>query len=214
MLSTKDTIHFAILLGILPSLAIKATSNVVSTEAVLDGVPKHLCFYDNSPIHPGDWFLTKGRILKQCKEKNTTVLTDMVDDTYSEHVCKKVVASTDFVLNKVVPRPPQSFIDEYAKVYSSGKIINDVLIEYVKISEPDKKNLIKGWLEKNRVDHSTVHHDDDLVIKVDKDSNTINIKKAKTTWSRKELIDTLEKYVKDTQGENNILDSDWLDQNL
>lgn len=127
-----------------------------------------LCFYI-----PRDEITGKGSL--------TTPLERNVPD------CKKIIATTDKLIlkisksinkeqfpNIILPQIPQSFIEQYITEYNQGNIISDVLVEYDEILG-DEAIIAVAFKES------------DFKLKINQ-SNEINIKTIKDSFSRDELI--------------------------
>lgn len=129
--------------------------------------------------------------------------------------CFKIIATTDKSLKfgedisgviryKSLPTPSSEWIQYYISEYNKGNVITKVMVEYMVAN-------IKEYIDEQDAYgyDNFVHH-----LKVNSD-NTINIKSAKTSWSREEVIE-FAKLLKGTSidrfNEDNI--NQWIEENI
>lgn len=154
---------------------------------IIGATSNHLYVISNDEeLEINDWFIVND-IVHKCIEINK-VSGDIESNNglcYNKTKCKKIIATTDSSLTKVVingdypvdgiplPQPSQSFIEKYIECYNKGEIIDDVMVEYEELQTMDAEAKYFNQLKINPKD------------------NTITIKKIKNSWNREELDDML-----------------------
>ncbi len=115
---------------------------------------------------------------------------------FQKSYCFKIIATTDISLTitnynngtwSYLPQPSQQFIKQYIEEYNKGNVITKVEVEY--------------WCGETNCNCATRQQDcfrakQNQVIKINPD-NTINIKPIKDSWSREEVIELINKAIKE-----------------
>ncbi len=147
----------------------------------------HLYFLSDDDIKEGDWCYNPQNANKIFRVTDLEWI-NKINIKYS-NVVKKIITTTNTLLTNEtfqyygmscfkgvssLPQPSQDFIDEYVKAYNDGMITTGVLVEYEQIRD-----------QFATLDNSQLTYFNRLKINSD---NTINIKSAKESWNRQELI--------------------------
>lgn len=177
-------------------------------------IPQHLHFLSNEKFKEGDYVYHNSGYVSKVLGFNMDAVK-LEDAQRWTKDCKKIISSTDSSLiifqgagiNFPIPSPSDSFVQKFISEYNKGNIIKRVLVEYgnFRINNPDYP------FKSNR------EFDDNYLIKINSNDNTITIIKDKTTYTQEEvdrLLDrqtcettaqVLEKY-KDYKSKNEIRD--------
>lgn len=104
---------------------------------------------------------------------------------------------------KSLPQPPQQFIEKFIEEYNKGNVITEVDVEYLLFLEPG------NTLNDRKYDKT--------ILKVNL-NNTINIKSAKDSWTREEVINLCRSaHLHGEQGALNLhcqTFKQWVEENL
>lgn len=152
-------------------LAESMSKDLLNTKAK----PQHLYITSNEEIKSGD----------KCYNSYDSRIWEYRDSPCpmpywgNKDTLKKIIATADMSLG--LPLIPQQFINVFIEQYNKGTVIKEVEVEY------------RRWTEFSG-NHSITPTIDILMVNSD---NTINIKQAKDSWSRKEVIELLHKYESD-----------------
>lgn len=166
-------------------------------------VKQHLYIINDDIIKVNDWYLATDKI-EHCSSK------EEANDLTSN--CKKIIATTNkslqiksnhlvkdrYALLESLPQIPQSFIEQYITEYNKGNIINEVLVEYIQLNTDYRSD----WKEKFHLKTNQ--------------SNEINIKTVKDSFSREEVKQLLYSFrddVEDQQCSDKRIDK-FIEQNL
>lgn len=167
---------------------------------------QHLYILSDDEIEEGDWYENNGVIFI------ADARFDEGNNPNQIKYNKKIIATTDDSLYRVEwdlasPRPaikrvrlPQlskSFIENYATAYNAGKAITDVMVEY-------------GYIINKSMGH--FHQTREYFLKVNR-NNTITIRSAKDSWSRKEVLDIIDKCW-GYKNESIQTKEEWIEENL
>lgn len=171
--------------------------------------PQHLYILSDEEIKEGDWFVgfADGSIkpfVKQADE-STVEINNWQLNKKGHSSNKKIIATTNksiilperFPSFTYLPQIPQSFIEHFVKEYNKGNVITEVMVEYESIGA-----------------YANPKYDSDYQLKINPD-NTINISTSKDSWSRKEVIELIQKYSKECTGWPWFeTDEKWIEENL
>lgn len=164
------------------------------------GIQQHLYFLSDEKIEEGNWFIDLRDKESELYYEDLYVASDTLGVELANKLGKKVIASTDSSLG--LPKPSNSFIEKYIKLFNENKQIQWVNVEY----ERDYKTS----------SYSDQHQEWFDKLKVDK-SNEITIKPIKDSWNREEVIELLAKYAAPQYfkiEEEIKAAKDWLDKNI
>lgn len=159
-----------------------------------DGVLRmnqHLYIITDEEIKEGDWCIL-------FKDHKNYLFKALPIDEYNN--CKKIVATTDTKLyitigeyynayNKELPKPSQAFIEKYCKVGG----IDEVNVEYECTHADRAPNGIDCGIKINSHNEITIHP-------------------IKDSWTRKEVIELINKHRKETY--NGYSSKKWIKENL
>ncbi len=159
-----------------------------------DFVPQHLYIISDDKIEKGDWYISNGKVYQHPVKEFSKSLPHA---WYGG----KIVATTDksvrfatgemFPEWEYLPQPSEQFLEKYIDAYNRGEVITDVLVEY---EETDKKSVCVGMSGKpSKPIYNWIGN---WKLKVNSD-NTINIKSAKESWNREELVLLFKKHEED-----------------
>lgn len=116
----------------------------------------------------------------------------------------KVNSAYDFTLEQLsknipcLPQIPESFIKYFVSQYNKGNLITEVMVEYI-LNETGNYREFDATPELNQK------------LKINPD-NTINIKPIKDSWSRREVIELIQKYNSDFKVFQD--NEKWIEENL
>lgn len=128
----------------------------------------------NEPIHQCD---DEEYYLKRPQYKKIIATTD--NSLTYESLAKKInpdLAKINGWDDYTLPKPSQSFIQKYVAEYNKGNVIADIMVEYEEIVGELPFRMHLGW-----------------IVKVNNDTNTITIRKIKTSWTKEEIMNALHK---------------------
>lgn len=128
----------------------------------------------------------------------------------------KIIATNNESLLTELPKPSEMFLEEYFEEYNKENQIVNVLVEF------ERKTRFEADRSKRKYPLNGVWYEDILKINLD---NTINIKPAKTSWNRKEVIEFAKKYGEqikkhvgvDNDGEScycTLNEDKWFEENI
>lgn len=173
---------------------------------------QHLYITSDDEIKEGDWIYEN--------TYNTISKAIYNADTLADKF-KKIITTTDTslaiktdlspmierLMNTNLPQPSQQFISKYIESYNKGNVIEDVLVEYERYSNPQ----VYGTAAEK---YSIIDR-----LKINSKDNTITIKKLKDSYSRKEVIELFNKLGKDTKYFQETYSPEldlnhWIEENL
>ncbi len=179
--------------------------NYVFTDGYLQSIPatkQHLYFLSDEEIKGGDWCImldSFGNVFSNPQQYLAK------EGQFLNKGLKKIIATTDssYLLGindrgqsrpefSYLPQPPQSFIEEYIKLYNKGKQITEVMIEYEESAECDC--YYTKHCKSTMLDDKTHCRDGEnikQILKINSRDNTITIKPIKDSWNREEVINLL-----------------------
>ena len=144
-------------------------------------IPQHLYILSDEEIKEGDWCLL-----------NTRIVVRYFKPSVKSRSFKKIIASTDKSLG--LPEPSTNFIKKYIEEYNEGDVIENVLVEYDEYYKDEFVALEDRHLKEYYGEQGFVHFTYRLKVNSD---NVITIKKAKDTYTKKELSEILLKHTSD-----------------
>ena len=189
----------------------------------------HLYIVSDDEIKESDFCIYEGSVVKATSEDK--VYKEYKASTLNKYA-QKIIATTDKSLtvksfiNKgreygkkvdmLLSQPSQMFIKKYIEEYNKGNRITDVLVEYEEYAVGNY-GMSSG--------EPTI----DKRIKVNSKDNTITIKKIRSSWNRKEVIELLKSFADDCENDEYLISyegrdfsgkkrfnnlDEWIEENL
>ena len=170
-----------------------------------DEIYQHLHIVNNDTIQENDWFIGDNASLKKCTLNNAGNINFKGGWYSGSSNCKKVIATTDITLKRVVgigtfaplPQLSKEWIEYFISEYNKENVTTDVLVEYeefFELEDYDDDGIHINWFDKTKHKYfkSKIknRHIYKPTIKINSD-NTITIKSTKDTWNREEVAQLL-----------------------
>lgn len=176
----------------------------------LNIVTQHLYITSDEEIKGGDWiyryedkkvFQSKSYFSAGSPIKKGLITKIIATTDKSITINGYDSSDEDAVVNCYLPQIPQQFIELYCQKYNEGNVIKEVEVEHLLFLEPG------NTLNDRKYDKT--------ILKVNL-NNTINIKSAKDSWTRDEVVEfttKLRHFI--NLGNKSIYDVDkWIETNL